>query len=112
MELERKTQLKADFKTEFNKDSYGGFGAAKNDAIAHAAFKNPEVFARITGVPEFIIKACGGCKGLQARIFPPHHMNPLARQSFPDHFLSTVAFRKIGTISDNVESFPRLPLRC
>ena len=38
------------------KDTYGGFGAAKNGAVARAAFKKPELFSEITGVPLLIIK--------------------------------------------------------
>ena len=84
MELDRKTQLKADLKTEFNKDSYGGFGAAKNGAIARAAFKNPEVFARITGVPEFIIK--GISIAIEA-IDCPKKINPDKYDQFASNWL-------------------------
>ena len=66
LQLVRKEQLKADIKTHFRKDSYGGFGAAKNGAVARAAFKNPELFAQITGkkIEEGQILKYGFCKKL------------------------------------------------
>ena len=70
MQLIRKDQLIIDIKRVFKKDSYGGFGAAKNGAVARAAFKQPELFSEITGVPVFLIK--GISTAIQAIDCPRH----------------------------------------
>ena len=56
LQIQRKDQLILDIKRVFKYETYGGFGAAKNGAVARAAFKKPELFSEITGVPLLIIK--------------------------------------------------------
>ena len=68
--LKRKDQLIIDIKRVFKYDTYGGFGAAKNGAVARAAFKQPELFSEITGLPVFLIK--GISTAIQAIDCPRH----------------------------------------
>ena len=51
-----KDQLRVDFKTEFGRDIYLPNGQSNNGNAARAAFSKPEVFARITHMPETLIR--------------------------------------------------------
>ena len=50
-----KDELRADFKREFGRNIYLPNGQSNNGNAARAAFSKPEVFARITHMPESLI---------------------------------------------------------
>ena len=54
--LRFKDELRVDFKREFGRNIYLPNGQSNNGNAARAAFSKPEVFARITHMPESLIR--------------------------------------------------------